>query len=224
MAERDPHEGGRVLRAGPAPQEARLTLLLLHGRGAEASGMIALGQQAAPRDVALVAPEASGRSWWPASFLAPEPVNEPEMTSALSAVAEVVAGLGAEGAPPERLVICGFSQGACLALEAAARLARPFRGVVALSGALIGTGPAEGGPDPALYGHLPKRMDYSGRLDGVPVRISVHERDPHIPLARARQSVEALAAMGASVRIAVHPGAGHQPLPEDLAALARMLG
>ena len=224
MQESDPHGGGRIVRSGAAPADARLALVLLHGRGGGPEDMIGLGRHVAGPDVALIAPEARGNSWWPASFLAPEAENEPHMTSALTVVADVLAALEDDGLAAERTVLMGFSQGGCLALEAAARLARPFRGVVGLSAALIGTGPADGAPDPALYGHRPKRMDYPGRLDGVPVRIAVHERDPHIPLARARQSHEVLAAMGASARIDVHPGAGHQPMPDDIEALRAMLG
>ena len=218
-----PHQGGRVVRAGAEPSGARLALVLLHGRGGGPEDMIGLGRHVAGPDVALVAPEARGNSWWPASFLAPEAENEPYATSALTVVADLVAALEADGLPAGRIVLAGFSQGGCLALETAARLARPFKGVVGLSAGLIGTGTAPGGPDPALYGHAPKRMDYPGRLDGVPVRVAVHERDPHIPIARARQSVEAFAAMGASARINVHPGAGHQPMPDDLEALRALL-
>ena len=223
MQESDPHGGGRIVRSGAAPAHARLALVLLHGRGGGPEDMIGLGRHVAGPDVSLIAPEARGNSWWPASFLAPEVENEPHLTSALTVVADLLAALEADGMPAERTVLAGFSQGGCLALEAAARLAQRFRGVVGLSAALVGTGAAEGGPDPALYGHGRKRMDYAGRLDGVPVHIAVHERDPHIPLARARQSHEVFAAMGASARINVHPGAGHQPMPDDLEALRAML-
>ena len=218
-----PHQGGRVVRMGARPTDSRLALVLLHGRGGGPEDMIGLGRHVAGPDVALIAPEAHGNSWWPASFLAPEAENEPHLTSALTVVADLLAALEEDGVPADRIVLAGFSQGGCLALEAAARLAHPFRGVVGLSAGLIGTGEVEGGPDPALYGHRPKRMDYPGRMDGVSVRIAVHERDPHIPLARARQSVEALAAMGASARINVHPGAGHQPMPDDVEALRALL-
>ena len=116
MQASDPHRGGRVVRSGPPPREARLALILLHGRGGGPEDMIGLGRHVAGPDVALIAPEARGNSWWPASFLAPEAENEPWLTSALTVVADVLAALEDEGVPAERTVLAGFSQGGCLAL------------------------------------------------------------------------------------------------------------
>ncbi|MGL5010613.1 MAG: alpha/beta hydrolase, partial [Paracoccaceae bacterium] len=113
----------------------------------------------------------------------------------------------------------GFSQGACLALETFAREGTGLAGVFAFSGGLIGTGDAASEPEAELYGHLPKRFDYQGRRDGAKAWISVHERDPHIPLKRAEDSAQVLGAQGADVRLQVYPGAGHAVMPADIAAL-----
>jgi predicted esterase len=121
-------------------------------------------------------------------------------------------------------MILGFSQGACLALEFSARSAAPLAAVVALSGALIGTADADGPPEEALYGHSPKRFEYPGRLDGVPIFLGCHQRDPHIPVARVRASGVTLKAMGAIVTTHIHPGAGHGITDDEVAFVRSLLG
>lgn len=220
---KDPHGHARVLEAGAPASRARLALVMLHGRGADGAQMIGLFDHLAVPEVAVRAPEAAGGSWWPGSFLAPLAENEPGVSSAVAAVRRVVDGLGAEGFGPERIVLTGFSQGACLSLEAAARSGLPFRAVIALSGGLVGTGDTQEPAEDALYGHRPKRFDYRARLDGVPVFIGCHERDPHIPLARVRRSEAVLTALGATVTTEIYPGAGHAVVAEEVARLRAVL-
>jgi phospholipase/carboxylesterase len=184
-------------------------MVMLHGRGGSAQDMLNLAGHFAIPDVAYVALEAAGRSWWPNSFLAPLSANEPALTSGLSAVRRVVDHLEAEGFAPERIVVLGFSQGACLALEYAARAVRPVLAVVSLSGGLLGTGEGDGPPRADLYDHGPKRFDYPGRLDGTVAYMGCHARDPHIPLARVRETEAVLERLGASVTAEIYPGAGH---------------
>ena len=203
-------------------------MVMLHGRGGSPKDMLGLHAHLALPDVAALAPEAAGQSWWPDSFLAPLAANEPGLSSALSVVEALLGNLERVGFGPERTVLFGFSQGACLALEAAARLARPFHAVAALSGGLVGTGEAGGAPLPDLYGRPDKLFDYAGRLEGadasgVPVLIGCHERDPHIPLARMRRSADVLTGMGANVETLVIPGAGHGVVAEEAAWLRKVM-
>ena len=213
-----------MLRAGAPAGPATAGLVLLHGRGGSAADILGLLAHAALPDVAAIAPEAPGRSWWPSSFLAPSAQIEPFVAAGLAAVNGSVAALLAEGLPRDRIWLAGFSQGACLALEAFARDGAGLAGVVALSGGLVGLGDAPGGPQAALYGHAPKRLDYPGRHEGAQVWISVHARDPHIPVQRVHDSAAALQAMGAAVETRIYPGAGHAVLPDDLDALRARLG
>jgi predicted esterase len=127
----EPHAGQPVLRSGPSPQEARLVAILLHGRGASAEDILGLAPQFTVRDVAYLAPQAAGSKWYPYSFLAPLHQNEPSLGSALRVVGGLVDDLGQHGIPPDRIAIMGFSQGACLTLEFAARHARRYAAVVA---------------------------------------------------------------------------------------------
>lgn len=211
-----PHAGRRVLIAGARLGRARLAMVMLHGRGGSPEDMSGIAAHLALPDIAVLAPEAAGRSWWPASFLAPLSDNEPALSSALSVVAGLLDALAGEGFGPERVVLAGFSQGACLAAEVAARTPAPYCAVAALSGGLVGSAEAGRAASADLYGHADKRFDYGGRLDGVPVLLAVHERDPHIPLARVRRSADVLTAMGAAVETITIPGAGHAVVEDEV--------
>lgn len=211
-----------LVSAGAAPGRARTGLVLLHGRGASAAGILDLGAALGLPDVALVAPEAPGRSWWPTSFLAPTAQMAPFVERGLAAVEAAIATLTDAGLPRDRIALAGFSQGGCLALEHAARRGG-LRAVFGLSAGLVGTADAPGPATGALFGHGPKRLDYDTRLAGMPVLIAVHERDPHIPLARAQDSAETFRGLGAEVTLQVSPGAGHSVTAEGVAAMRAVL-
>ncbi|HEY9038990.1 MAG TPA: phospholipase [Roseovarius sp.] len=212
-----------MVTAGAPLSRARLAAIMLHGRGGVPEDMIGLADHLSLPDLAVLAPEAAERSWWPDSFLAPLAANEPGLGSGQSVVAALLDDLADQGFGPERTLLVGFSQGACLAVEAAARLARPFRAVAALSGGLVGTAEAGGPPRDDLYGRPAKLFDYDGRLDGVPILLGCHERDPHIPLARVRESGRVLGAMGAKVDTIIIPGAGHGIIASEAAWLRKHL-
>jgi len=213
----------QILRAGVPAERAGLGLVLLHGRGGSAADILGLARVLQRDDVTAVAPEAAGNSWWPVSFLAPMSQLAPGLENALAAVDNAVATLQAEGLARERIAVAGFSQGACLALEWAARRGGPLTAVLGLSGGLVGTADAPGRPDPALYGHTPKAMDQAGRLDGVPVWLGCHAQDPHIPAARVQASAETFTRLGAKVEMRLHPGVGHGIVQADVAAMRRLL-
>lgn len=207
----------------PGALRARHGLVLVHGRGGTAQDILALGRAIAPENTAMIAPKAPQNSWWPVSFLAPMARLQPWLDQALAAMDQAVATLEAEGLARSRIALAGFSQGACLALEYAARRGGPWHGVIALSGGLVGTADAGGAADPELYGHFPKRFDHDARLDAVRVLIACHEHDPHIPRARVMQSAQVLRAAGARLELRLHPGAGHGPGPGDLDAARALL-
>lgn len=134
----DPHAHQPVLRAGTAIFNARLVAILLHGRGASAEDILGLSREFSASDVTYLAPQAAGRTWYPDSFLAPIEQNEPGISSGLRVIAGLLQDLYQQDVSSDRVVLLGFSQGACLALEFAARHARRYAAVVALSGGLIG--------------------------------------------------------------------------------------
>ncbi|QOL79645.1 alpha/beta hydrolase [Pseudooceanicola spongiae] len=209
-----------ALRWGGAPvARARAGLVVLHGRGGSAGDMLSLAEGLGLPDVAVAAPEAAGRSWWPTSFLAPMNELASWLDGALSAVDAAIDSLQAEGLARSAISLCGFSQGACLALEYAARSGAGLSAVFGFSGALVGTGDAPGAAQEALYGHSPKRFDYAPRIEELVIDMSCHERDPHIPLSRFEESAVILRRLGACVTRRVYPGAGHGILDADITAL-----
>jgi predicted esterase len=211
-------------RAGADPSRARAGIVLAHGRGGSADDILGLMDHIALPDIAAIAPEAPDRSWWPVSFLAPLSQTGTHVDRAIHVVEAAVAVLedGGHGIARHNIWLAGFSQGACLALETYARAGQGLGGVFALSGALVGTADTGLPPDPALYGHRPKRLDYHGSRAGR-VRISLHAEDPHIPLQRASESAAVLRALGAQVTLQVYPGAGHAILRDDIAAIRGVL-
>jgi predicted esterase len=190
-----PHQGQPLARAGRPVEEASGAVVMVHGRGATAESILELRHEFENPELAYVAPQAAGYTWYPNSFMAPMERNEPGLSSALARLGEVLAGLETAGIPPERTILLGFSQGACLALEFAARNARRYAAVVGLSGGLIGP---PGTP-----------RDYPGALAGTPVFLGCSDRDPHIPRERVDESAEVLRRMGAEVTERIYPAMGH---------------
>lgn len=204
----DPHGAIDVLAAGPPPGPGVRALVALHGRGAPADEMRELGVMLAPERL-VVAPQARGRTWYPASFMAPLERNRPHLDSALAAVDRMVSELAAEGVPREHIAILGFSQGACLGLEYAVRYPARYDAVVAFSGGLIGPpGTTWEGP---------------GVLVSTPAFLGCGDRDPHIPVVRVRESAEAWRERGGRVDLRVYPGMGHTVNADEMGAARGLL-
>lgn len=188
----------------------RVALVALHGRGATAEGIadFLAGELPLPADVALLAPQASGATWYPQSFLAPREANEPWLSSALKRVDEVLEDLAREGVPRERVLLFGFSQGACLASELVASRPRRYLGHVAAVGGRIGP-PGS-------------RFDVVGDLAGTPALFAAGDPDPHVPWSRVEESAANFRALGAEVTLTRLPGFPHA-VPPNALALARRL-
>ncbi len=209
MAADDPHQGETVLQAGAEFGDARAAMILLHGRGATANDILSLAEVFDRPEIAYVAPQAAGNTWYPRPFMSPVEANEPWLSSALKLVAGLFGHLNGEGLPPERVVLLGFLQGACLSLEFAARNARRFGGIVGLSGGLIG-----------------QEIDaarYPGSLDGTPVLLGCSDVDGHIPLRRVDESAATLAGLGAEVDKRIYRGMGHTINEDEVAGVRALL-
>ena len=197
----DPHRGSEEVWFGPALEEAQSAVVLIHGRGDSSRGILGLAPEFRAPRTAFLAPQAADFSWYPYSFLSEAELNEPWLSSALDRVKVAVTTVTMV-VPEERVVLMGFSQGACLALEFAARNTRRYGGVVAFSGGLIGP---DGTP-----------RDYSGSLDGTPVFLGCSDVDAHIPVAIGGRRCRACRGRGCdralSRRARYHPGTD-RPIP-----------
>ena len=205
----DPHAGQPVLTAGKPLAAASGALILIHGRGATAESILDLADYLPHPDLAYLAPQAADYTWYPYSFLSPLERNEPYLSSALARVAAVVAQVEAAGIPPARIVLGGFSQGACLASEYVARHAQRYGGLLVFSGGLIGP---EGAP-----------RDYDGTLAGTPVFVGCSDVDPHIPIERVRETADVLTRLGARVDSRVYPRMGHTINQDEIDAAAALV-
>jgi predicted esterase len=208
-AANDPHGDQPVLRHGPDARHARLAIILVHGRGGSPEDLLALAAELHCDDILYVAPQAAGYTWYPYSFLSPMDRNEPGLGSGLNRVSALIDALRHEGMAPERVGLLGFSQGACLSLEYAARYARRYAAVIGLSGGLIGP---PGTP-----------RDYAGSLEGTPVFLGCSDVDPHIPVARVHESADVFRQLHASVDARIYPGMGHMVNEDEIEAVRALL-
>ncbi|HZM22446.1 MAG TPA: dienelactone hydrolase family protein [Anaerolineales bacterium] len=190
-----PHQGQPTLIRGERLSQARAAMLMVHGRGATAEDILSLAGELNQPGFAYLAPQAAGNTWYPNRFLVPLDENEPWLSSALSFVGDIYSQIINAGLPPERVMLLGFSQGACLTLEFSARNARRHGGIVGLSGALIG-------PDDAP-------RDYKGSLEATPVFLGCSDVDFHVPKERVDQTAEVLRRLGGEVTKRLYPNMDH---------------
>jgi predicted esterase len=205
----NPHQQERIIFAGTTPQGAHTALILIHGRGASAVDILGVAHEAGVPGVWAIAPQAASATWYPNRFNTPVAGNEPWLTWALTRVDEMVALARTEGIADERIVLAGFSQGACLALEWLARTGTQIGGVLGFSGGLI-----ENGDRP---------REYESDLIGSHVFIGCSDIDFHIPLERVERSAELLGALGAEVEKRIYPGMGHTINRDEIEYLRQFL-
>jgi predicted esterase len=196
------HAGQPVLTAGESLDRATAALILVHGRGGTAEDMLSLAGELTQPGFTFLAPQAAGNTWYPLSFLAPIERNEPYLSSALEALVDLMERLDEAGISAERTILLGFSQGACLVLEFAARHAQRYAGVFGLSGGLVG-------PDGTPW-------DYPGSLAETPIFLGCSDVDPHIPRERVAESGRVLERLGGKVTVRLYPGMSHTVNQDEL--------
>ena len=204
-----PHQGQPVRTAGVALETANAAMVMVHGRGATAESILTLVPALDVDGFAFLAPQASGNTWYPNSFLAPIPSNEPGISSGLASIEDVIGRIEEAGIPREMIMLLGFSQGACLSLEFAARHATRYGGIACLSGGLIGP---DGTP-----------RDYAGNFDGTPAFLGCSDVDFHIPAVRVNESAKVLERMGADVTMKLYPGMGHLVNEDEIAHVRELM-
>jgi predicted esterase len=180
----------------------KAAMVLLHGRGGSAEDILGLREEFGLPNIEYFAPQAEGGAWYPYSFLAPIERNEPWLTESLAKVGETVAGILRRGIPREKILIAGFSQGACLASEFVARNAARYGGLIAFTGGLIGP--------PGT------RFNYPGSLAGTPVFLGAGDPDAHVPWQRVEESAAVFENLGAEVGLKRYPGMPHTIAREEI--------
>lgn len=210
----DPHANEPVLHSGAPVAEAQAAAILIHGRGSSAEDIMRLVPTIDPGGVAgslaYLAPQAAGNSWYPHRFLAPVTQNEPYLSSALAVIDALLDEITAAGLGTAKTLLLGFSQGACLALEAAARGGRRLGAVAGLSGALIGPIDAP-------------RSPLAATVSGLPVFLGCGDVDDHIPLSHLNHTAGLLREAGASVDLRVYQGMPHTINRDEVEAVRQQL-
>ena len=197
-----------MLRAGTPLEKARAAMILVHGRGASAADIMTVGAELSHPDVAYLAPEARGNAWYPHPFTAPLGENEPYLSSALELIERLLAEVTVH-VPRERVILLGFSQGACLTLEFAARHAARYGGIIGFSGGLIG-------PDGTA-------RDYPGSFAGTPGFIGCSDVDPHIKKERVTEAGHVLGRMGMQVEVKLYPNMAHTVNADEIHSAAQIV-
>jgi phospholipase/carboxylesterase len=205
----DPHGDGPIRRFGKPLKEASGAVILLHGRGGSAEDILSLANEFYLPQLVFLAPQAAGNSWYPNSFLAPVAQNEPWLTSSLRKVETTLKMVNEAGISSERIVIGGFSQGACLATEFVARRPERYAGLIAFTGGLIGP--------------LGADLMHTGDLAGTPAFFGSGDPDPHVPWQRVQESAQILAEMGAAVTARRYANRAHAISGEEIDFAKRLI-
>lgn len=199
----------QVTYAGKPLNQAQKALIMLHGRGADAESILSLSRFLNVNDYALLAPQATNHTWYPHSFLAPTAKNEPWLSSALDIVEQTLETVLQLGIQSQNIYLLGFSQGACLTLEFAARNAQRYGGIVAFTGGLIG--------------EQIERSNYNGDFKETPVFLGTSDPDFHVPVERVYASANILQEMNASVTQKVYLNRGHTISEDEIEQVNRII-
>ncbi len=194
------HENQTLLQSGTPLEAAKAVMILIHGRGDSRQGIMGLSQEFETQDIAFLAPQAANNTWYPFRFIEPTSRNEPYLSSAIQTINNILE-MTQKHLPLHRTFLLGFSQGACLALEVAARHGAKFGGVIAFSGGLIGDT-----LEPERYQNL----------EQTPVFLGCSDVDAHIPKTRVEESAAVLERLNANVTMRLYPNFGHAINADEL--------
>ncbi len=195
----------KVLYEGIEPEQAKLLVMLLHGRGDTAENILGLSLPFQDLDgVCWMAPQAMNHGWYPNRFTVPRSHNEPYLTLALDTLQGLL-----DKFPPEQTLLAGFSQGACLVSDLLVR--RPVR----RAGAWIFSGGLIGQDDEWPIGE--------GALKGTPVLVTGSLQDPHIPAERMERTKEVLRSLGADITESHSQQASHYVSEVELRLAGELL-
>lgn len=204
-----PHQNQEIATGGTGLDKAEMAMILIHGRGASAQSMLMFADEFDTNNIHYRAIQAKGHTWYPRSFMAPREMNQPGIKSGLQAIYDQIDTLNEAGIPTPNIVLLGFSQGACLTTEFAARHPQQYGGIVGLSGGLIG--------DQIVP------QNYRGSMEQTPVFLGCSDRDPHIPQERVDLTENVFKKLGANVSKKIYVGMGHTVSQDEIEHVNRIL-
>ncbi|WP_138430844.1 alpha/beta hydrolase [Fodinibius saliphilus] len=205
-----PHQQNmQVVTGGVSTEKASLAMILTHGRGASAQSMMLFADEFERDDIHYRAIQARRHTWYPRSFLAPRENNQPGISSGLQAIYNQISELNKSGIATDHIALLGFSQGACLTTEFAARHPQRYGAVVGFSGGLIGD--------------MIDESAYEGDLDKTPVFLGCSNRDPHIPQERVECTARILQQLNADVTKKIYKGMGHTVNEDEISEVNKIL-
>ncbi|MGC7101377.1 alpha/beta hydrolase [Amycolatopsis lurida] len=194
---------------GTPVNQAELAVLAVHGRGQDPAFMRTTAHRLGTAPVRFFAPEAEGNTWYPLSFLEPVERNQPALGRSLQVMQACLDRLAQAGFDRGRVVLWGFSQGACLLSHLVLITGRPVGGLVLFTGGYVGKEPP---PVPGERG-----------LRGVPTVLRSIEDDPWVPRHRVEETAALLRQAGAEVDLRIDPGTEHVITDEACAAATGLL-
>jgi predicted esterase len=193
---------------GAPADRAALAVLAVHGRGQDPAFMQATAHRLGTASVRFFAPEAEGNTWYPLSFLEPVERNQPALDRSVQVLEACLDRLAEAGFDSGRVVLWGFSQGACLLSHLVLSAPRRVAGLVLFTGGYPGTEPTA--PD-------------GQALRGVPVVLRSIEDDPWVPRHRVDETAALLRQAGAEVDLRIDPGTDHVITDEACATATELL-
>jgi phospholipase/carboxylesterase len=207
-AANNPHLARAPVLAGVPLEQARMAAVLVHGRDQEQAVMLDVVTRLGLHDVGYVLPVAAGNVWYPGRYFDPLPDNAPWIAWTLDALDAAIARVHAAGIGDDRLVLGGFSQGACVLAELVARRPRPWAGVAVLTGTLLG-------PD--------GEATTPARVDGLAMFFGASRHDEWIKPARVEATADAFAEAGAQVTLELYDDRAHLVNDQAVAGVRRLL-
>ncbi|WP_322889075.1 MULTISPECIES: alpha/beta hydrolase [unclassified Yoonia] len=188
---------------------AQVICIVVHGRGQTQADMLdSIVARVAVPGVRYVLPKSEGHGWYAARAI--DPLTDETLIAMHGGVREVTEVINAErsAAPDVPVLLCGFSQGACLSLETLMCQPKIADAVCLFTACRIG----------AETDKLPMKQ-----LAGLTVYASCGDADPWIPVDAHYRMLADLTRAGARLRTDMFPGRPHEVTDTEIAVLSDML-
>lgn len=205
----NPHLNEKAsIRNLPPSKKPEVGILAIHGRNQDPDFILNICDRLGWDSLPIIAPAAAENSWYPGGFMDPIHENEPHLTHALEAIQHKLDELKNYGLREDQIILLGFSQGACLASEFAARTNTPFKAMVFLTGGLIGE---------------QLRSDYSGDFNETPLFITTSEIDEWVPASRVQETADVFRKLNARVEMVIYEDRPHQVSEDEIVRIKEMI-